>query len=295
MAQEFDRTTSAGNAGANTSSGNDLGKAKEALVQGAHHLTDEVKTAAGEAAGQVKKAAESKMDAGRDFAAERLGSVADALRKTGEELRANDSGLTTYVTKAANSVDYLSLYLQTRTLSQLMNDVEGFARREPAMFLGGSFLAGLLGGRFLKSSSPMTPRTAGGGATTTAGALPSYAGQGAYGAQGTTARGPGSTQQQTNVVSGSAGAKDAEKANYGDASLSSDTKPPAKTTTPATEALGAKASSDAAYSPMAAKPPTQGFMVGNDQETSRASNARNGSNGNATASNSGSAPRQGGR
>jgi hypothetical protein len=138
----------------NPSASKDLDKAKTTVVEMAHHLKDEAKSVADEARQQVKKTAEAKLDAGRDFAADQLGTVADALRKTGEELRSNDSGLTDYVTKAANSVDHLSIYLQTRTLSQLINDVEGFARREPAMFLGGSFLAGLIGGRFLKSASP---------------------------------------------------------------------------------------------------------------------------------------------
>lgn len=132
----------------------DVGKAKDALVEGATHLKDDVKHAASEAATQAKKAAESKIDAGRDFAAEQLGSVADALRKAGDELRKSDSAVTDYATKAASAVDQVSYYLQSRTLSHVIGDLEGFARREPAMFLGGAFVAGLFGGRFLKAATP---------------------------------------------------------------------------------------------------------------------------------------------
>jgi hypothetical protein len=107
----------------------DVTKAKDALVETASHLKDDVKHAAGAAATQAKQIAESKFDTGRDLAAEHLDSVA--------------------------SVDRLSYYLQTRTLSHMIGDLERFSRREPAMFLGGAFVAGLLGGRFLKSSTPM--------------------------------------------------------------------------------------------------------------------------------------------
>jgi uncharacterized phage infection (PIP) family protein YhgE len=133
---------------------------KEGIVAGVHDISTEVKHLAGDVAEGVKKAAELKVDAGKDFAAEQLGAFAGALRETGRQLRQGESGLTEYVEKAARSVDGVSTYLQTRTLSQLISDVEGYARREPAVFLGGAFFVGLLGGRFLKSATP-APSTRG--------------------------------------------------------------------------------------------------------------------------------------
>jgi hypothetical protein len=130
---------------------------KAGIVSGARDITSEVKHIASDVAGDAKKAAESKLGAGKDFAAEHLGAVAYALRHTSQQLRSEESGITEFVEKAASSVDSVSHYLQTRTLSQLIGDVEGYARREPAVFLGGSFFAGLLGGRFLKSATPSRP------------------------------------------------------------------------------------------------------------------------------------------
>jgi hypothetical protein len=127
---------------------------KEGIVSGARDIGAEVKHIASDVAVDAKRAAESKLGAGKDFAAEHLGAVAYALRHTSQQLRSEDSGITDYVEKAASSVDNVSHYLQTRTLSQLIGDVEGFARREPAVFLGGAFFAGLIGGRFLKSATP---------------------------------------------------------------------------------------------------------------------------------------------
>ena len=135
---------------------------KEGLASGARDISSEVKHIAGDVAEEAKKAAESKLGAGKDFAAEHLGAVAYALRHAGEQLRSEESGITEYVEKAASSVDSVSHYLQTRTLSQLIGDVEGYARREPAVFLGGAFFAGLLGGRFLKSATPSRTSTSGG-------------------------------------------------------------------------------------------------------------------------------------
>jgi hypothetical protein len=132
---------------------------KEGLVEGTRDVTGELKHVAGEVAGEVKKAAESKLGAGKEFAAAQLGSVAAALRQTSYQLRLQESGMSEYVDKAASSVDNVSDYLETRTLSQLIGDVESYARREPAVFLGGAFVAGVLGGRFLKSATPRVRRS----------------------------------------------------------------------------------------------------------------------------------------
>ncbi len=145
------------------SSARDASKALvEGLTSGARDLSAEAKQVAGDLVGEARKVADSRLDAGKDFAAERLGSVAQALRHTSAQLRSEESGITEYVEKAASSVDSVSRYLQTRTLGQLIGDVESYARREPAIFLGGAFFVGLLGGRFLKAATPArSPRIGG--------------------------------------------------------------------------------------------------------------------------------------
>jgi hypothetical protein len=197
-----------------TTASGDVSRAKDALVEGAQQLTEELKGAAGDAANQAKKVAETKLDAGRDFAAEHLGSVAQALRKTGDELGKNDSALTSYVGQAASAVEDVSEYLQTKTLSQLMSDLEGFARREPAMFLGGSFVAGIMGGRFLKSATPApttsgTPRDQSMGAQATSRhslpALPAYAGAGTSGPRSATRWAPQQPESHKRAMGSTSG------------------------------------------------------------------------------------------
>jgi len=73
---------------------------------------------------------------------------------------------TQYTETLSQQVEKLSGYLERQDLSGLMSDVERFARRNPAIFLGGAFALGILAARFLKSSTPAPNRAlvaAGGG------------------------------------------------------------------------------------------------------------------------------------
>ena len=62
--------------------------------------------------------------------------------------------LNDYLGRAASQVEGLSDYLQEKSLTDVVGDVERFARRDPVLFVGSAFLIGLLGGRFLKSAQP---------------------------------------------------------------------------------------------------------------------------------------------
>ncbi len=132
---------------------------KAVVLAGAHDLGDSVKRFATNAVGETKKGAESQIDMGKARVAEGLGTVANALRKTGEQLRAekNDT-LTSYIDTVVQKMDGLSHYIDEQSPSDIASDVKEFARREPALFFGGALLVGLMGGRFLKSSPPAPNR-----------------------------------------------------------------------------------------------------------------------------------------
>ena len=57
-----------------------------------------------------------------------------------------------YTDKAAAEIEGASLYLHQHDLNSLITDVEGFARRQPALFIAGGLLLGLAAARFLKST-----------------------------------------------------------------------------------------------------------------------------------------------
>jgi len=95
------------------------------------------------------------LDAQKAKAAEGLGSVARALRQSSDQLREQNQGAVVpeYISSAANQVERLSGYLRSTNSRDMVNGVEQFARQQPALFVGGAFMLGLLGARFLKSSA----------------------------------------------------------------------------------------------------------------------------------------------
>jgi hypothetical protein len=110
--------------------------AKDAAV----HLADQAKEKVGEQISEQTKKSVSD-----------IADVAKALRHTSEEL--GDNIASPLVGLAADQVQRASDFLQTATVDDVVRSVESFAKREPLLFLGGAFALGMLGARFLKSSS----------------------------------------------------------------------------------------------------------------------------------------------
>ncbi|MBA3335273.1 MAG: hypothetical protein H0T08_06650 [Acidobacteria bacterium] len=136
------------------------GAAKDAAMDVLSQAKDTTGKVASHALGQVQEKATSQIDKQKTNLAQGLGSVAESIRQMGDGLK--NSGEQTGVGKftaqygnsLANQVEQLSSYLDRKEVGELVRDVETFARRNPALFIGGAFALGLLGARFLKSSSP---------------------------------------------------------------------------------------------------------------------------------------------
>ena len=93
------------------------------------------------------------VDQGKARVAGTLGSVARTLRQSTQQLRAEDeTGASQYIERAADQMDRLATYLQNTNVGEMVDQVEDVARRQPVLFLGGAFVLGLAGARFLKSS-----------------------------------------------------------------------------------------------------------------------------------------------
>lgn len=142
--------------------------------------------AAGEAASglmaQVKSRASSQVAAQQAKAADGLGNVADALRKAGNELRSHNEGLASYADMAVDELEHISSRIRDKSPGEYVSDLEHFARRRPAAFVGGTFLLGLGLARFLKSTQPRRPRAYSPDATGQGGNR-GYQGQRGYGNQ----------------------------------------------------------------------------------------------------------------
>src|SRR5262249_48746129 len=64
--------------------------------------------------------------------------------------------------QAAEQIERFSRYLRETDIDDLLYEAQHIARRQPALFLGGAFVLGVLGARFLKSTSPSAGMSDGG-------------------------------------------------------------------------------------------------------------------------------------
>ncbi len=130
---------------------------KEQIQHTAADLKEQVQHTAIGLKEQVATQATGTMANQKDAASDNLNNVAHAFRQTSEHLRDSDqAGIAGYVDRAAGQVEHFAGYLSKRDLREIAQDAEQFARREPALFLGGALALGLFAARFLKSSGQAT-------------------------------------------------------------------------------------------------------------------------------------------
>lgn len=150
-----------GSQNASTSGSQVVSKVENALGVESGKTQDiyrQAKETAGQALGQVSEKATTQIDEKKVTLARGLSSVADNIRQMGENLRGTEdetpiAAVTAkYGDSLASQVEQVSTYLEQKDLREVLKDVERFARRNPAVFLGGAFALGLLASRFLKSS-----------------------------------------------------------------------------------------------------------------------------------------------
>jgi len=103
----------------------------------------------------VRDKAYEQIDSQKERATGTLGAVAGAVRHATQELREKgQTGLAGYVNRAADEIDRWTSRLREQDLDDAVREVQEFARRKPAIFLGVAFGAGVLAARFFKSSGP---------------------------------------------------------------------------------------------------------------------------------------------
>ena len=130
---------------------------------GEQDLLQHAKQATGNIVNKVQQQAGSQLTRQKETAASELSQVANAVRRIRENLPQQDLGpiarvVGDYGEKAANSLERLSTYVREKDPKQLLDDVQNFGRRRPALMLGGAFLLGFAGARLIRSSMSSTPR-----------------------------------------------------------------------------------------------------------------------------------------
>lgn len=122
-----------------------------------------VKEQAGAVFNDAKEMARGKIAEQQQTAASSLGSLAQALRKSAQEMQGSgqQAGAARIAQSAADGLERFSGTLRSKDLDSMLRDAESLARRQPVLFFGAAIAAGFLAVRFLKSSNPatQTPRT----------------------------------------------------------------------------------------------------------------------------------------
>ena len=103
--------------------------------------------------GGLKQNVTSRVDEQKNRAADGLGGIANVFRNAGNELRTENEALASYVDMASDQLRRFADQIRQKGVADMMDDVHNFARRRPALFIGGAFVVGLGIARFLKSSA----------------------------------------------------------------------------------------------------------------------------------------------
>jgi hypothetical protein len=155
--QTADSTGSQNTATQNMSGGQPI---SEKISSTASGILDKAKETASGTYDAVANQATSKIEEHKGELSTGLRTLADTFRKTGSDLKnAEQKTPLTDVTGrysglAADQIENVAGYFERKDLRAMMRDAEGFARRNPAIFLGAAFALGMAAARFLKSSAP---------------------------------------------------------------------------------------------------------------------------------------------
>ncbi len=123
-------------------------------------IYDQAKSTVGQAYGVATKRATEVLDEQKGTLAGGLTSVADSIKQVGENLNSTEDQnkitetAAKYTNSLAEQIENISGYFERKDVKEMVSDVETFARKYPAYFIGGAVAIGFLAARFLKSSNP---------------------------------------------------------------------------------------------------------------------------------------------
>lgn len=157
MSESYGTTPSASGAGTTDVAKQEARATAEQVKEGGRHLTevgkDEARNVTSEAGQQAKQLWEQTRSEMVDQGAQQQQRAAQGLRSLSGELRSMAQGsqqdgiATDLATQASQQVEEVARWLEEREPGAVLEEVKGFARRRPGLFLVGAAALGVLGGR----------------------------------------------------------------------------------------------------------------------------------------------------
>ena len=123
--------------------------AMDAVKSQAANLTESAKDMAADAGEKLRGTLQDQKTAGADY----VGNVADMIRRAASEFDSDLPQAGQYIRKAATQLDNVSEAMRNRDMSEIVGNVQQFARKQPTAFFGAAVLLGFAAVRFLKSGS----------------------------------------------------------------------------------------------------------------------------------------------
>ncbi|MHB2167221.1 hypothetical protein [Alsobacter sp. R-9] len=125
-------------------------RARETAAEAA----EQAKSEAGELAERAKRRAIDAAEEGKSTGANRLEGVAHAAHAAADALEDRAPEFAPYAHRAAESIEEFSRSFRTRSITDMLQDANAFARREPVAVFGATLIAGFAIARFLSSAPP---------------------------------------------------------------------------------------------------------------------------------------------
>lgn len=125
-------------------------QAKEKVQETAQQVQQKAHEVKGQASDRVRQ----ELDNRSKQAGSQLQFTADAMRRTGEQLKGEGKeGPAKVTTVVADRAERLGNYMTDANADKILRDVEDFARRQPWLVAVGGVTLGFLASRFVKASS----------------------------------------------------------------------------------------------------------------------------------------------
>jgi hypothetical protein len=134
-----------------------LSEAKTAIAQTARTAATQVKSAASTAVTRVKDEAGRVASEKKETAATRIDDYGSAIHETASQLEEKDPNIAWFTHQAADKLEGIAEYVRGTDLDSFRSDCARIARRHPAAFFGGLFVAGLVLGNAVKASRRRLP------------------------------------------------------------------------------------------------------------------------------------------
>lgn len=116
-------------------------------------MMNSAKTVAGEAAKQARQQVSGLFSGQIATGTELVRNIAGAANQAAGLLDKTNPQFAGMIRNAAEAADHFSHQIEDTSFDELVDLTADFARRQPALFVGGAFAAGFLLARFAKSSA----------------------------------------------------------------------------------------------------------------------------------------------